>query len=48
MNCVSPGVTNTDIADDFRRGVGAGVLDRATEIAGRMAEPEEMARPCFS
>ena len=43
MNSVCPGVTNTALVEDFRRGVGADVLDRATAIAGRMAEPAEMA-----
>ncbi len=43
MNSICPGVTNTALVDDFRRGVGADVLDRATAIAGRMAEPAEMA-----
>lgn len=43
MNSICPGVTNTRLVDDFRRGVGADVLDRATAIAGRMAEPGEMA-----
>ena len=43
MNSICPGITNTALVDDFRRGVGADVLDRATRIAGRMAEPSEMA-----
>jgi NAD(P)-dependent dehydrogenase (short-subunit alcohol dehydrogenase family) len=43
MNSICPGVTNTGLVDDFRRGFGADVLDRATAIAGRMAEPAEMA-----
>lgn len=43
MNSICPGVTNTQLADDFRRGVGDDVIDRATEIAGRLAEPAEMA-----
>ena len=43
MNSICPGVTNTALVDDFRRGVGDDVFDRATSIAGRMAEPSEMA-----
>lgn len=43
MNSICPGVTNTALVEDFRRGVGADVLDRATRIAGRMAESSEMA-----
>ena len=43
MNSICPGVTNTALVEDFRRGVGADILDRATAIAGRMAEPSEMA-----
>jgi len=43
MNSVCPGVTNTQLAEDFRRGVGDDVIARATEIAGRLAEPSEMA-----
>ena len=43
MNSVCPGVTNTPIAADFVAGVGADVIDRAVAIAGRLAEPDEMA-----
>lgn len=43
MNAVAPGVTNTALVDDFRRGVGDDAIDRAVRIAGRMAEPHEMA-----
>jgi len=43
MNSICPGVTNTALVEDFRRGVGDAVLDRATALAGRMAEPAEMA-----
>jgi len=43
MNSLCPGVTNTQLADDFRRGVGDDVIARATEVAGRLAEPAEMA-----
>lgn len=45
MNSICPGVTNTQIYDDFRRGVGGDVLDRAVSVAGRLAEPEEMTPP---
>ncbi len=43
MNSVSPGVTNTPIAADFVAGVGADAIERAVALAGRIAEPEEMA-----
>jgi NAD(P)-dependent dehydrogenase (short-subunit alcohol dehydrogenase family) len=43
MNSVCPGVTNTQLVDDFRRGVGDDVIDRAVQVAGRFAEPREMA-----
>ena len=43
MNSICPGVTNTAIAEDFRRGAGDAVIERATQIAGRLAEPDEMA-----
>ncbi len=43
MNSVCPGVTNTQISADFRRGVGEDIIDRAIELAGRPAEPGEMA-----
>ncbi len=43
MNAVSPGVTATPIADDFRAGVGAEVIDNAIQLSGRIAQPEEMA-----
>lgn len=42
MNSICPGVTDTQLATDFRRGVGDGVIDRAIEVAGRLAEPREM------
>lgn len=43
MNAINPGVTNTQLIADFRRGVGDDVIDRAEEVAGRLAEPAEMA-----
>ncbi len=43
MNSVCPGVTNTQLSADFRRGVGDDVIDRAVALAGRAAEPAEMA-----
>lgn len=43
MNSVCPGVTDTALVDDFRRGVGDDVLDRAVAVVGRMARPAEMA-----
>ena len=43
MNSVCPGVTDTAIVADFRRGMGDDLIDHATAIAGRMARPEEMA-----
>lgn len=43
MNSICPGVTNTQLADDFRRGVGDSVIERAVAVAGRLAEPDEMA-----
>lgn len=45
MNSICPGVTNTQLVDDFRRGVGDAILDRAAEVAGRFADPSEMAPP---
>ncbi|MEM7094962.1 MAG: coniferyl-alcohol dehydrogenase [Actinomycetota bacterium] len=42
MNSICPGVTNTQLAADFRKGVGDDVVDRAIEVAGRLAEPSEM------
>ena len=42
MNSICPGVTDTQLAQDFRRGVGDEVIDRAIEVAGRLAEPREM------
>lgn len=43
MNSVCPGVTATRIVPDFRRGLGDELIDHAQAVAGRMAEPEEMA-----
>lgn len=42
MNSLCPGVTNTQLSQDFRRGVGDDVIDRAIALAGRAAEPAEM------
>lgn len=42
MNSLCPGVTNTQLSQDFRRGVGDDVIDRAVALAGRPAEPAEM------
>ncbi len=43
MNSVSPSVTQTPIAEDFVKGVGAAAIDQAIAKAGRIAQPEEMA-----
>lgn len=43
MNSVCPGVTNTSIIPDFRRGLGDEIIDHAAAVAGRMADPTEMA-----
>ncbi|MCP4227295.1 MAG: SDR family oxidoreductase [Actinomycetia bacterium] len=43
MNSICPGVTNTSIIPDFRRGLGDDLIDQAEAVAGRMARPEEMA-----
>ena len=43
MNSVCPGITATAIIDDFRRGMGAELIDHAEALAGRMAHPREMA-----
>ncbi len=43
MNSVCPGITDTGIIGDFRRGMGDAVIDQAQAIAGRIAQPEEMA-----
>lgn len=43
MNSVCPGITATGIIDDFRQGMGSDVIDHAQAIAGRMAQPDEMA-----
>lgn len=42
VNSLCPGVTNTQLSQDFRRGVGDDVIDRAVALAGREAEPAEM------
>ncbi len=42
MNSVCPGITDTGIIGDFRRGMGDAVIDQAQAIAGRIAQPEEM------
>jgi len=43
MNSVCPGITDTSIIDDFRRGMGADIIDHAAAVAGRFASPAEMA-----
>lgn len=43
MNSVCPGVTDTSLVADFRRGLGDAIIDHAAAVAGRMAEPAEMA-----
>ncbi|MEM7272139.1 MAG: coniferyl-alcohol dehydrogenase, partial [Actinomycetota bacterium] len=43
MNSVCPGITDTAILADFRRGMGDAVIDRAEAMAGRAARPAEMA-----
>ena len=43
MNSICPGVTNTSIIPDFRRGLGDHIIDHAAAVAGRMADPREMA-----
>ncbi|MGH1488180.1 MAG: coniferyl-alcohol dehydrogenase [Acidimicrobiales bacterium] len=42
MNSVCPGITDTGIINDFRRGMGEQVIDHAAAVAGRIAEPDEM------
>ncbi len=43
MNSVCPGITDTAIIADFRRGIGDAAIDHAAAVAGRFARPEEMA-----
>lgn len=43
MNSVCPGITDTGLVDDFRRGMGADLIDHAAAVAGRFARPAEMA-----
>lgn len=43
MNSVCPGITDTMLVGDFRRGMGNDLIDHAAAVAGRFAQPEEMA-----
>ena len=43
MNSICPGITDTSIIADFRRGMGSDVIDHAQAVAGRIATPAEMA-----
>ncbi len=43
MNSVCPGITDTSIIADFRRGMGDDLIDHAEAVAGRIASPAEMA-----
>ncbi len=42
MNSICPGITDTQIITDFRKGMGDQVIDNAEAVAGRIAEPREM------
>lgn len=43
MNSICPGITDTGIIGDFRKGMGDEIIDHAERVAGRMAQPAEMA-----
>lgn len=43
MNSVCPGITDTQLLDDFRNGMGDEIIDHAEAVAGRVARPAEMA-----
>ncbi|MCP5024807.1 MAG: SDR family oxidoreductase [Actinomycetia bacterium] len=43
MNSVCPGITDTGIIADFRKGMGDDLIDHAEAVAGRLARPGEMA-----
>ena len=43
MNSLCPGITQTGLVDDFRRGMGDELIDHAAAVAGRFAKPSEMA-----
>jgi NAD(P)-dependent dehydrogenase (short-subunit alcohol dehydrogenase family) len=43
MNSVCPGITDTAILANFRKGMGEDVIDHAAAVAGRIARPSEMA-----
>ena len=42
MNSVCPGITDTQIIGDFRKGMGEQVIDHAAAVAGRFADPSEL------
>ncbi|MEM7324340.1 MAG: coniferyl-alcohol dehydrogenase [Actinomycetota bacterium] len=42
MNSICPGITDTSIIGDFRRGMGEDLIDHAAAVAGRFAHPAEM------
>lgn len=43
MNSICPGITDTSIISDFRRGMGDDIIDHARAVVGRIAQPAEMA-----
>ncbi len=43
MNSICPGITDTSIITDFRKGMGDDVIDHAQAVVGRIAKPAEMA-----
>lgn len=43
MNSVCPGITDTALLADFRKGMGDEIIDRAERVAGRAARADEMA-----
>lgn len=42
MNSICPGITDTNIIGDFRKGMGEDIIDHAAAVAGRFAHPAEM------
>jgi len=42
MNSICPGITDTSIIGDFRKGMGEDLIDHAAAVAGRFAHPAEM------
>ena len=43
VNCINPGITQTNLSDDFRQLLGGETYDRIVDLTGRAGRPEDIA-----